>query len=118
MFRCRLQWSRDTVARRRHLGGQRPGRVLDLLPDQEESRGRLPGAQHLEDRRRSLRVRPVVERQGHRALVPEPARLHPADGRERPAPAAASARQRVYPPAAPGREDADAGGAVIMPRCA
>ena len=53
----------DGVAGRRHLGEQR-GPALDLLSDDEERRVRARAREHVEDRRCSLRMRPVVERQG------------------------------------------------------
>ena len=63
----------DLVACRRDLG--RKGRVaLDLLADEEERCGCAGRRKHLEHRRRSLRVRPVVEGDGDAARLVEQAR--------------------------------------------
>ena len=69
-------------------------------------------AQHLEHRRRSLRVRAVVEGQGDRALVVDPVghAQRAAQRRHR-----GGEPRREVPDGHPGGEHADAGGAVIVP---
>ena len=63
----------DLVTRGRDLGGVRR-KPLDLLADEKE-RGRHTGpSQHLEDGRRSLRMRAVVERQCDPARLVEAGR--------------------------------------------
>ena len=62
----------DDVAGRRDLGEQR-GPPLDLLSDDEEGRACARARERIEDRRRSLGMGSVVERQRDAVRPPESA---------------------------------------------